>query len=385
LAPLCALAPVAVPVAVGVGFALVGLALVGLALVGLALVGLALVGFALMVRVGVGVAEVLLFAVLGVADGLLFWVVVLFGFVGVADGVLLAEALRVLVRVADGLAFAVALAEVGVADSVLVGALVGVSAGVLAGDFTMDFVGTGDLVGVAAGLDFSVRVGAGGGSDGVAAELAECVGVPAVALPVVVGDWLAEAGADVGAVGVWVGVAGVVLGAAGVVPGVVGVGVGVVGAAVGVCDVGVGVGDGLGDEVGGCSGSHDLPLAVVPLAPLAVVAAFAAVVPATITARLVPEAAVSRTLPAISVAVAGRACPKRIETPYQCCSLLLRNDSSSLKWPHRSDSPAAVAIRHPLDIRRLDGATRSPTRFTAVITTLSMIMCWSWPGCRSGC
>jgi len=173
LAPLCEVVPVGVPVAAGVGLALVGLALVGLALVGLALVGLALVGFALMVRVGVGVAEVLRFEVLGVADGVLFWVVVLFGFVGVADGVPLAEALRVLVGVADGLAFAVALAEVGVADSVLVGALVGVVAGVLAGVFTMDFVGTGDFVGVAAGLDVSVRVGAGGGSDGVAAELAE--------------------------------------------------------------------------------------------------------------------------------------------------------------------------------------------------------------------
>jgi hypothetical protein len=158
LAPLCALTPVGVPVAVGVG---------------LALVGLALVGFALMVRVGAGVAEVLLFEVLGAADGVLFWVVVLFGFVGVADGVPLAEALSVLVRVADGLAFAVALAEVGVADSVLVGAFVGVVAGVLAGVFTMDFVGTVDFVGVAAGLDVSVRVGAAGGSDGVAAELAE--------------------------------------------------------------------------------------------------------------------------------------------------------------------------------------------------------------------
>jgi hypothetical protein len=156
--------------------------------------------------------------------------------------------------------------------------------------------------------------------------------VPAVALPVVVGDGLVEAGADGGVVGVevGVGVAGVVLGAAGVVPGAVGDGVGVVGAAVGVCDVGVGEGDGLGDEAGGCSGSHDLPLAVAALALLAVVAAFAAVVPATITARLAPEAAVSRTLPAISVAVAGRACPKRIETPYQCCSLLLWNDSSSM-------------------------------------------------------
>jgi hypothetical protein len=286
LAPLCVLVPVGVPVAVGVGFALVGFALVG---------------FALMVRVGVGVA-----------DGVLFWVVVLFGFAGAADDVALAEALRVLVRVADGLAFAVALAEAGVEDSVLVGAF----AGVLAGVFTMDFVG------VAAGLDVSVRVGAGGGSDGVAAELGECVGVPAVALPVVVGDALVEAGADVGAVvlGVGVGVAGVVLGAAGVVPEVVGEGVGVVGVAVGVCDVGVGEGDGLGDEAGSCSGSHDLPLAVV--------AALAAVLPAT---KPIPEAAVSRTLPAISVTVAGRACAKRIETPYQCCSLLLRNDSSGMK------------------------------------------------------
>jgi hypothetical protein len=159
LALLCALAVTGVPVAVGVGFALVGLALVGLALVGLAL----------MVRVGVGVAAGVRFVVVGVAVVVLFWVVVLFGFAGVADGVPLAEALRVLVRAADGLAFAVALAEVGVADSVLVGAF----AGVLAGAFTMDFVGTGDFVGVAAGLDVSVRVGAGGGSDGVAAELAE--------------------------------------------------------------------------------------------------------------------------------------------------------------------------------------------------------------------
>ena len=45
----------------------------------------------------------------------------------------------------------------------------------------------------------------------------------------------------------------------------------------------------------------------------------------------------------------------------------------------------AVAVRHPLDIRRLDGATRSPTRLTAVITTLSMIMCGPSWGCRSGC
>jgi hypothetical protein len=41
-----------------------------------------------------------------------------------------------------------------------------------------------------------------------------------------------------------------------------------------------------------------------------------------------------------------------------------------------------VAIRHPLDIRRLDGATRSPTRLTAVNTTLAMIM--SGPGPDAG-
>jgi hypothetical protein len=42
----------------------------------------------------------------------------------------------------------------------------------------------------------------------------------------------------------------------------------------------------------------------------------------------------------------------------------------------------AVAIRHPLDIGRLDGATRSPTRLTAVNTTLAMIM--SGPGPDAG-
>jgi hypothetical protein len=211
-----------------------------------------------------------------------------------------------------------------------------------------------------------------------------------VALPVVVGDGLVEAGADVGAVGVWVGVgvAGVVLGAAGVVPGVVGVGVGVVGAAVGDCDVGVGDGDGLGDEVGGCSGSHDLPLAVVPLAPLAVVAAFAGVVPATITARLAPEAAVSRTLPAISVAVAGRACPKRIETPYQCCSLLLRNDSSSsssMKRPHGDDSSAYR--RDPPPIGHQAPGRRHPLSYPVDRRQYNVghDHVWSWPGCRSGC
>jgi hypothetical protein len=77
-------------------------------------------------------------------------------------------------------------------------------------------------------------------------------------------------------------------------------GVGVVGA--GVADV-----DGPDGAAGGGSGSHDSPPDVV--------AALAAVLLA-VRARLTPENPVSRTLPAISVTVAGRACPKRMKTPY---------------------------------------------------------------------
>lgn len=77
------------------------------------------------------------------------------------------------------------------------------------------------------------------------------------------------------------------------------VGVPVVGVAlVGVAVVGEPVGVG-----GGTNGSQDVPLAV--LAALASAAAVTA-------ERATPEAAVARTVPAISVTVAGRACAKRI-------------------------------------------------------------------------
>ena len=128
------------------------------------------------------------------------------------------------------------------------------------------------LVGVAAGLDVTVRVGAGVAFDeGELAELA------------FVGDGLAVVGAGLGVV------------AAGF--GVVGVGLGVVAAGLGVVGVGLGVVGGLGVAVG-VSGSHDSPLdTVAALASGALAAA----------ARATPEAAVIRTLPVISVTVAGRA------------------------------------------------------------------------------
>lgn len=213
--------------------------------------------------------------------------------VRVGVGVALSEALSVLVLVADadGLAY----------DVVLVG--VGVFAGFV-GDFVGIFVGVCD--GVAAGLDVSVRVGAGVVPEGVVPEgvapdgdgLADRL---ALALPDFVGDGLVVA--LVGVLAVGVGVLAVGVGVLAVEVGVVGVVVGVVG----VCEVGVGEGDGLGDEVGSCSGSHDLPLDVAAVLAAAV---FAAAV------RLNPEAAVSRTLPAIRVTVAGRACAKRMKRPY---------------------------------------------------------------------
>jgi hypothetical protein len=96
-------------------------------------------------------------------------------------------------------------------------------------------------------------------------------------------------------------------------PAVVGVPVGVGGVAVGAAGVGV-VGTAVADVDGpdgaadGGSGSHDSPPDVV--------AALATVVLAA-RARLTPENPVSRTLPAISVTVAGRACPKRMKRPTQ--------------------------------------------------------------------
>jgi len=119
-------------------------------------------------------------------------------------------------------------------------------------------------------------------------------------LAVEVGEFAVEVDVVAGVVGVAVGVVGVAVG-------VVGVAVGAVGVAVGVGEVGVGEGGGLGGEAGRCSGSHDLPLDVVAALAAAVFAA---------TVRLTPEVAVSRTLPAIRVTVAGRACAKRMKRPY---------------------------------------------------------------------
>jgi hypothetical protein len=132
----------------------------------------------------------------------------------------------------------------------------------------------------------------------------------------------------------------------------------VVGVAVGVCEVGVGEGDGLGDELGSCSGSHDLPLDVV--------AALAVVVPAA-TARLTPEIAVSRTLPVIRVTVTGRACAKRINalpsaarycygTTRPLRSGFIRGDSSALssRCPHWTSgtrrTPPALLPRLPVGV-----------------------------------
>ena len=134
------------------------------------------------------------------------------------------------------------------------------------------------LVGVAAGLDVTVRVGAGVAFDeGELAELA------------FVGDGLAVVGAGLGVVAAGFGVVGVGLGVA--------AGLGVVAVGLGVVGVGLGVVGGLGVAVG-VSGSHDSPLdTVAALASGALAAA----------ARATPEAAVIRTLPVISVTVAGRA------------------------------------------------------------------------------
>jgi hypothetical protein len=200
-----------------------------------------------LVRVGVGVAV-----------GVGFLVTVRVG-VGVA----LSEALGVLVLVADadGLAYDVLLA------------VVGVSAGFV-GDSVHVFVGVCD--GGAAGLDVSVLVGAGVGSDGVVPELVAPDGdglvdwlVLALALVDLVGDGLVvvlvgvlavgvgvsavEVGVlavEVGVLAVEVDVVGVAVGVVGVAVGVVGVALGVVGGAVGVGAVEVGEGDGLGGEAG---------------------------------------------------------------------------------------------------------------------------------------
>jgi hypothetical protein len=187
----------------------------------------------------------------------------------------------------------------------------------LAGAFVVVFVA------VVAGLDFSVRVGA-------------AFGVAVVG--VLVGVALGVVGVAVGVVGVALGVVGVALGVVGVAVGVLAVAVGVVGAEVGVCEVGVGEGDGLGGVVGSCSGSHDSPLDVAAVLAAAVLAA---------TVRLAPEAA-SRTLPAISVTVAGRACPKRMKRPISAA----RRVMSSIGYQAPREALPALLPRSPQASRR---------------------------------
>ena len=68
-------------------------------------------------------------------------------------------------------------------------------------------------------------------------------------------------------------------------------------------------GDGPGGA-GGCTGAHDR---LLPAARLAAAAEL------DTTATPTPEAAVNRTPPATMAAIAGRACAKRIRTPYQYC------------------------------------------------------------------
>ena len=133
--------------------------------------------------------------------------------------------------------------------------------------------------------------------------------------------------------------------AAGVADGLVEVALGVVGVAGGlvefgsaVGEVGVGEGDGLDGAAGSCTGSHDSPLVVVAVLAAAVLAA---------TVRLAPEVA-SRTLPAISVTVAGRACPKRMKRPISAAS---RGMPSIPRCP----------------------TPRSPTRLTVEITAMAVI------------
>jgi hypothetical protein len=240
-----------------------------------------------------------------------------FDVVGVADGVVAPpEALRVRVAATDGSFVGVVLVGVGVAD--------GLFAGVAAG--------------VTAGLEISVRVGAPLDEEEVAPDGTEL----AVVLVVVVDEGLVvvAAGADV-----------------------VGDGAGAVGVGAGGCVVAVSEGDALGEAAGSCTGSHDSLLDVV--------AAFAAVVLAA-AARLNPEAAVSRTLPAISVTVAGRACPKRMKSPTcaarHCCGTTYSGWSGFMR-----DVRLLVAIRTYWTSSTVRNARRCPTRLAAVITPVGEI------------
>jgi hypothetical protein len=108
----------------------------------------------------------------------------------------------------------------------------------------------------------------------------------------------------------------------------VGVGVVLVGLVVVDGDVVVGVGEGLGDAAGSRSGSHDC----LPAGATALVAGRVAAVVAA-AAKLTPETAVNRTLPATRATAAGRGCANRMKTPTDAaryCSERLTRTRQSL-------------------------------------------------------
>lgn len=181
---------------------------------------------------------------------------------------------------------------VALAAAFVVGAFVGVFVA-----FAVVFIA------VAAGLDFSVRVGAG--------------------VDLAVGE---------GLVVLRVGVALALVGD-GVAVGLVAVGVGVVG--VGVGEPEVGEVDGPGGAADGGNGSQDSLLDVV--------AALAAVLVARV--RLTPEAAVIKTLPAISVTVAGRACPKRMKRPTSAARRGMPPTAHQAPWKAPPAPPTRLSVR----------------------------------------
>jgi hypothetical protein len=238
---------------------------------------------------------------------------------GVALAVALAVALEV-AGVADGLALAevLTMARLGVDDVDGLGDAV-----VLAAAFVVVFAGV-EFVAVAAALDCSVPVDVAVASADVAVASADVVAEP-VGSEVSVGSEV-EVSVAV-AVGVADGLVEVALG-------VVGVAVGLVEFGSPVGEVRVGEGDGLDGVAGSCTGSHDSPLVVVAVLAAAVLAA---------TVRLAPEAA-SRTLPAISVTITGRACVKRMKRPTSAA----RRGMSPIGYRAPRAAPSALLPGWPL-------------------------------------
>ena len=79
-----------------------------------------------------------------------------------------------------------------------------------------------------------------------------------------------------------------------------------------------------------------------------------------------PEVAVIRTPPATRVTAAGRACAKRMKTPYQCCSLLLRNDIFSMEWHGRRGYACLVRYASIQHWAPYAAPPAVPTRSTAM-------------------